>query len=308
MKYVYVMAICGAMAIGVPGIATLAAEGDALQKLVDDLDALLDKGEKERLIDPWFLRDLRGVINKYHYPWRKQLLFDDFSGQESTPPPPWAVTAGEFLIDWRHGLRSVVSVPMPAAQSPAQEAAKKQSSEEAAAALVSKLLTQALGGQQTQSESPQHVERPATEPGYAAITAEVPMTNAFATELALSSRPTEAGARGSLEFGPYQGVGRSAGYRLIYMPARSPSLSLVAFSPSGTSMIESYNEPLNLADGTVHKVVWTRDSSGGMSIAVDGEELIRVTDRRFRDRFDGYEIVNRGGDYALRQIQINGVQ
>ena len=40
--------------------SALAQSGGELRKLLDELNVQIDKAEKERLADPWFLRDLRG--------------------------------------------------------------------------------------------------------------------------------------------------------------------------------------------------------------------------------------------------------
>ncbi len=98
---------------------TDAAAGDPqLRTLLKELNEQLDRGERERLIDPWYLRDLRKVLGRYENPWDKRLFSDDFSGRGPLPAPPWKITAGEFLIDWRYGLRSVIEAPAPA---PVQE-------------------------------------------------------------------------------------------------------------------------------------------------------------------------------------------
>ncbi len=83
--------------------------GNQVQTLVNELRAELDRAEKDRLADPWFLRDLRQILDRYDLPWQVRILHDDFSGQGPGPDAPWRVTAGEFLIDWRHGLRTVWS-------------------------------------------------------------------------------------------------------------------------------------------------------------------------------------------------------
>ncbi len=181
---------------GAPG------SGDQVQPLVDELRRELDRAERERLADPWFLGNLREILDRYDWPWQKRILYDDFSGRGPGADAPWRVTAGEHLIDWRYGLRSVIK---PRRQPQAQETTK----EEAIQALFGTLLQRTLGdkpsGQQTSS---------APEVGYAAITAPVQISNAFAIEIAFTSRAVEGISEGRLEFGPYQGSGAKAGYRL----------------------------------------------------------------------------------------------
>lgn len=281
------------------------SDGGDINQLIDEINVLVEKGERERLADPWFLRDLRSVVGKYDYPWRQRILHDDFSGRDTLPRSPWKVTAGEFLVDWRYGLRSVVSGATTTQASESTAPQQQQSSEDAAKSLFGAILQQALDDQQggTTSEAPPPSTAPA--PSYASVAAEVPIPNAFAVRMEITSRPTTTTER--LELGPYQGATRSAGYALVYAPGASPALVMVAVSSrGGTSTVEFADEALNLADGKAHTLLWTRSKSGAMSVTVDGQELMRATDRSFRQPFRGFQIVNRGGDYAIRQITIDG--
>jgi hypothetical protein len=211
------------------------------------------------------------------------------------------VTAGEFLIDWRHGLRSVIE-PLPQAQS-GTASGQRQSTEEAVGALIGTLLQQTLGGQQTGTQP--------TNPGYAAVKAPVVISNAFAIELELTSRALPGLVDGRFEFGPYQGAQATTGYRLVYTAnpgAGTPSLELLKLSSRGTSTLDLHDQPLRLEDQQGHTLVWTRDTAGAMAVSVDGQTLFQVTDRSFRDPFDGFALINSGGDYALRRITIDGTQ
>jgi len=269
--------------------------GNQVQTLVNELRAELARAEKDRLADPWFLRDLRQILDRYDFPWQVRILHDDFSGQGPGPDAPWRVTAGEFLIDWRHGLRTVIKPPRQT---------QSQQQDDPTAALIGALLQQALtgeqGGQQTTSQ----------EPTYAAMIAPARISNAFAIEIELSSRPVDGVSTGRLEFGPYQGEGANAGYRLVYSPgapAGSPSLELLRVSSRGTtSTLEFHDQPLSLQDGQPHTLTWTRDRAGMMVVKLDGQVLMETTDRSYRDPFDGLAVVNSGGDYAFRRVTIDG--
>ncbi len=70
------------------------AGGDQqLEKLIKELRNELKRGESDRLIDPWYLRDLRKVLGRYENPCGKRLFSDNFSGRCPQPDPPWQVTA-----------------------------------------------------------------------------------------------------------------------------------------------------------------------------------------------------------------------
>ncbi len=282
---------------------------DTTRALIDELRKLIERGERQRLADPWYLRDLSALADRYDWPWRVRILSEDFSDRGPRPPPPWRVTAGEFLIDWRFGMRSLVEPPRRGARS---RQSQRQDKGQAVQNLLGALLQQSLGGRQTARGERPAEDAPA-EPGYSAVFAEVPITNAFALEIEMTSRVVEGVVDGRFEFGPYQaGGGAPAGYRLVYSanPAEgTPSWELVRLSTRGTkSTLELYDQRLTLEDDQAHTLVWTRDRHGAMAVTVDGRQLFQVTDRSFRDPFDGFAIINGGGDFALRRIVIDGTE
>lgn len=294
-----------------PSLAQDPAEGNRLQALIQELKGQLDRGERERLIDPWFLRDLRQVLRAYEWPWTTRLFSDDFSGRGPQPGPPWKVTSGEVLIDWRFGLRSVVEPgPAPApAPAPAEEQ-PRASETESVRQLFGQFLEQALEPKErTEPSGGATAPAPGAAPAFATAFAPVAITNAFAVRLEMTSRPVEGLTQGRFEFGPYQGENAAAGYRLAYVPGGSPGLELVGLSARGTTAtIEVHDQALALEDGQAHVFEWTRDSAGRMAVKLDGASVMSVTDRRFNEPFDGFAVVNSGGDYALRSLTIDGTE
>jgi len=297
--------------------------GDDTTKLVDEIRTLLDKGERERLADPWFLRDLREVLQRYDDPWRTLILEEDFSARGSEPPPPWRVLRGEFLVDWRRGLRAVVepgrAPPPPPQQQQRQEPPREErrdDSKDVAKALIGALMQQALSGESARDERPAEpaAEQPAppaaatTPPEPAFVTAAVAIPNAFAISIELSARPVAGVATPRLELGPYQGADIQAGYRLVHESGASPSFTLLSASTRRTATVDLVDRAIDLTDGEPHRLEWTRDSAGRMRISLDGEVLIEVTDRRFRDPFDGLAVLNAAGDFALRRVRIDGAR
>ena len=317
MKNLAIFALCMSAAVGLPvapaaaqtwtppdDLQTAQAGGGDAAALVEEIKKQLDRGEKERLADPWFLRDLRAILDRYDWPWRVRLLSEDFSDRGPRPPAPWRVTAGEFLIDWRFGMRSVVEPPK---QQATTQRSGTRGQDDAVKQLLGTLLQQSLGGQK---EAQQAETAPPSGPGYAAVIAQRKLSNAFAAEIEMTSRAVQGLTEGRFEFGPYQGANASAGYRLAYVPgarAGTPSWELLKLSSRGTtSTLELYDQPIDLEDGQAHKLLWTRTKRGVMVVSLDGKELFRVTDRSFRDPFDGFAVVNSGGDFAIRRIVIDG--
>ncbi len=313
MRYLRSVIACLALAVLAVGAMTwsgpAAAQADPaagdpqLRMLLKELTEQLDRGERERLIDPWYLRDLRKVLGRYQNPWDKRLFGDDFSGRGPQPDPPWQVTAGEFLIDWRYGLRSVIEAPAAPV-----ETQQRKSDNDPVKQLFGQLLQQTLQGGQNQQEQ-QPAAAPAA-PSYAAAIAAVRITNAFSLRLEMTARLVPGVAEPRFEFGPYQGANASAGYRLAYTPgarAGTASLELLRLSSrGGVATVELTDKPLKFEDGQSHVIEWSRDRGGHMVVKVDGAQVMEVTDRSFRDAFDGIALVNSGGDYALRSITIDG--
>ena len=300
------IAVGAATSSGPAAAQSAPAGGDRqLEKLIKELEGELERGERDRLIDPWYLRDLREVLRSYENPWGKRLFSDDFSGRGPQPDAPWQVTAGEFLIDWRYGLRTVVEPPPARRQQQTQSSDRGQINQ-----LLGQFLQQALQGRQGQPGGQGAEQPPPADPGFAAAIAPVKVTNAFALRVELTSRVVPGSAEPRFEFGPYQGANAAAGYRLAYRlgaTGGTPSLELLRLSSrGGTSTIELYDQPLELEDGKAHVIEWTRDRRGRMVVRVDGNEVMNVVDRSFRDAFDGIALVNSGGDYALKSITIDG--
>ncbi len=139
------------------------------------------------------------------------------------------------------------------------------------------------------------------ELAFNAIHTAVPISNAFAIELELSSWKD----RGGFEVGPYQGAAKTSGYRLAYSPGAR--LELLRATDHGSNVIDTSAKPLPFEDQKVHRIEWTRRADGGMTVSVDDKEIFNLFDRSFKDPFDGLMVVNRGGDIILKHIAVFGV-
>ena len=272
---------------------TVSADRGRLQGFVDRLNTLIDEGEKARAADPRFLRDLRGLARGYDRPWRKLALADDFGDGDFTADPAWTVTAGRYWVEGGWGLRSKVD---PAASQPQQRQQGKVSGRDAALAILGTILGQAAGQGEGGGSAATGVA------AAAAIHTGVRITNAFAIEIEFSSWL----GQGRLEFGPYRGADRGSGYRLAYTPGGA--LELLRVSPWGSSVIERVAGPVTLEDKKAHRIEWTRRPDGAMTVALDGKPLFTAVDRGVTDPFDGFLMVNRGGDYILKRLAVYGTE
>lgn len=231
--------------------------------------------------------DVREDVRKpeaSEWPWRRLLLHDAFRDGDYSRDPAWTVAAGSFSVESGMGLRSVHKPRRPLAE-PREE----------------DLPTAILGAILEEISRPRDQGAPAQSRDLAEIYVDQTITNAFAIQLDLTVRQ----ASGPLLFGPYQGGDRSSGYRLVYTPDVARGLHLVRLTGSGSRIIESVER--QFSRNRQYAVQWTRDGRGEMVVSLDGDEVFRVTDRNFTDPFDGLTLVNKGGDYAVREVTIHGV-
>ncbi|MFO1351578.1 MAG: hypothetical protein U1F68_13280 [Gammaproteobacteria bacterium] len=198
------------------------------------------------------------------------------------------MASGEFFVEHGAGLRSTFEPP-PTAESPPPP----QNATELGLSILQEILEQTT----SRGKPPA-----APQPEYAEIFLERPITNAFAIQIDLASRLTAGG----LEFGPYQNTNRGGGYRLVYTPGAAAALTLIRLTSAGSSVVETTDKPLKFEDGRRHTVLWTRDKNAEMAVAVDGHEIMRVTDRSTKSGFAGFTLINRGGDYGVRALTIEG--
>ncbi|MCH4564209.1 peptidoglycan-binding protein [Halomonas sp. EGI 63088] len=227
-------------------------------------------------------------------PERRVALDDAFSDGDFRRNPPWTVLSGRFDID-DGGLRSIVEKPQVV--TPASPTLRPERPEEIGLAMLQLILGQE-GGLKPDAASPEATE---VEFGDAArIFVHAPVDNAFRLELELASyqRP------GSLALGLFQGNQPGGGYRLVYNPGSRPGLSLVRMTADGGEVIASSEGTLDLEDGRFHMLSWTRDESGNMQVWVDGRRVLQAHDRRLRQGFQGFVLVNHGGDYNLRRVRL----
>jgi hypothetical protein len=259
-------------------------------ELVDQLKDVIQKAEKSRT-DPALMQQLRDLVRRYDWPWRVALLYDDFRDGDYTANPSWVVNNGDFRVS-QFGLGTVFTQPASPTRG-SSEPRREKSTLEALGGL--------LGGMTRREETA--APQP-TLPSAAEISTALRISNAFAVKLQMTSRRSADGAR--LEFGPYQGSERNQGYRLVYTPGNKPAFALLRVAAGRSSVIEVYEQSVNLEDGRSHSLEWRRGTDGEMVALLDDKEIIRTSDRASGESFDGFTVINGGGDYAFSQIAIFG--
>ena len=263
--------------------------GNGGQKaLLQDLRELIAQAERDRAASPDFLADLRDLIRRHTDPWPETLLRDDFGDGDYRRDPAWTVLSGEWRVT-RNGLTS--TTPARAAES---SGGGKGSREEMALQLLGALLKQQQGGGDREAEpAPAEV---------AAITLPRRLPNAVAVDMELA--PLEG--RGVLEAGLYQDDRRRLGYRLAVRPGGTPALALYRVGASGTVLLAESGDSLEIAAETYHRLRWTRQADGRMSISLDGETVFSPRDRVFSDRWSGLLLRNDGGAMAVGLVRVSG--
>lgn len=198
---------------------------------------------------------------------------DDFSDGDHTRNPAWRIAAGRLEVR-NGGLNSVVT---PSAVSP-QDAGRQ---------LIEDLLKQQLG-----------VGRPGQEGAVAAV-AYLPIRLApvFRMTMLVSG---SAEPYSNIELGPYHGNGLNHGYRLSQRGDQP--LQLVYADERGASVVASAR--YRLANSVPQRLIWQRDAEGRMTVSRDGEVLIDVVDRKAVEGFDGFSLINAGGEWTLHELVV----
>jgi len=270
--------------------------GSQVDKLVEDLRRMIDEADQARAADPLFLRDLRALANRYTNPWRERLVYDDFSDGNYTRSPTWTVTAGEFFID-RASLVSRTGGPT-AAPSSSSGGSSKTDAKDVALGVLATILSQQFGGEKKSDQ--QQTQETAPASANAVIYLPTRITNAFS----LAGEVLQRRGGGTLELLIYQGANRTAGYGLYFSEAGK--LSLIRRTGQSASVVAESRSVVKLGDGAAHVLEWTRTGDGAMTVKIDGQSLIEVVDRGYSDPFDGFSLNNRGGEFGLRSLRIDG--
>lgn len=275
-----------------PGSET---SGGDLQTFIDRLNRLVDEAEKARAADPRFLRDLRDLANGFDRPWKNRVISDAFTDGNYTSGPAWSVRSGKYWVEQNWGLRS----DGQGSAATAQQQDRKLDGKDAAVAILGAILQGAAGGNSSGSGQQQNSSS-GGEP--AVITTTAAITNAFAIEVELSSWKNS----GSFAIGPYQGDSPNNGYRLLYSSGQPLELQRVS-SRRGVAIIDRGTEAVTIEDQELHRLEWTRQTNGAMTVKLDGKEMLSVTDVGFRDPFAGLAVSNNGSDIILRQVEVLSV-
>ena len=283
------------VSVGLMLVSSVSPEDNSRQELVERLRGVIERAEQDRSSASTVLKKLRDLVTLYDWPWQVGVLDDDFSDGDYEKNPAWIVDRGVFRVARGVGLRSVEARRMD------KPRATSKSREDNPAAVIFDAL---LGSQNEKTEpSSSETASPASE-----IHTRVKISNAFALKINLVSNAYQTAHEDHFEFGPYVSDKDRSGYRLAYYPGRAPAFELVRVAPGRSSVIEIYNREMSLEDNRTHFLEWRRKTDGEMVILVDGREILRTVDRGLQGDFEGFTVVNRGGDYTFSRIAVFGTE
>lgn len=273
----------------------LRQEDSRTQEMIGELNTLIDAADRSRAADRRFIRDLRSVLRRFDNPWQVRLITEDFRDGNFQSNPAWTVESGDFFITRRDGLHSEAVAPLALRRSGANGGGSGgQDSRETVLGIFAEILRSTQGNRDDEAAPAARRNR------VAVIYLPTPISNAFAVTAEISA-PEPAGA---LEFVVYQGAAREVGYRLVFLA--EGGLELLREGRRGSSVIDFVDDTPALGGGLTHLVEWTRTQDGQTVVRLDGKSVIEIRDRSFRDPFDGFKFVNRGGEYVLRSLTIDG--
>ena len=267
------------------------AQNEELQGMVDELDTLTKKARKQRAADRWLMNAMEDLVTKYNWPWRTELMLEDFSDGDYSQNPAWQVSTGQFWVDGRLGLRSRSHIE--------PERKKSERKQDLGQALLGSLLEQAMQKQGRRDE-PRRDNR--YGPAEIKLPLQIPAVFAAQAEFSIHNAPSETS---QFEFSLYQDREGDSGYRLIMYIGDKSTLELISRRNNRTTVIDSVDiDQIN--DGSTHEILWRRSPEGQMEILLDEKRLIRSRDHSFRHPFTHFAITNRGGDFAVAGVSLYG--
>jgi len=283
-----------------PPANALESENEELQNLVDQLKEVTQKARQQRAADRWLLNDLEDIVARYDWPWRDELLAEDFSDGDYNHDPQWQVFSGQFWVDGRLGLRSRAQ-PQKEAR---EETSERKEEQDLGKALLGALLQEALRDKRQEQKPEPEPRNRRNEPAIIELAIPIPKVFAARFEFSVHNRPSE---QGNLALGVLQDNSGSYGYRINLFTGERPQIELVTLRKGRTQILDSADLG-DISDGDTHTLEWRRDPNGNIEVLVDDSSLIKTRDNTFRDSFKWLAVANYSGDFAISSIGLHGLK
>ena len=260
------------------------ATGQQLKGLITELKAKIAAAEKSEAASPDFLDDLKALVAKYEALQTSgataggiaagtQVFTDTFSDGNYTTNPTWKVSAGTWTVDPSGTNRGLNSKVRP----------QKLNINN----VLGALLNSQSGNTNQQNQ-------------FASIYTAAKIPNAFALKVTLTSKDKQ----GALNLGVYQGASGATMYRMVYQPGATPGIAIQKVTSSGATTLGSYDNLVNLEDGTLHTLVFSRDAQGNMKVMLDNKSVATAKDTSLTGDMTGLLFINSGGAYYLREVTV----
>lgn len=300
MKLSLTIALLSALAAPLSAPIAAAEYDENIQAIVDQLREISDRARRERAADRWVVNSLEDLIVQYEWPWRNELLFEDFSDGDFSNAPQWEPVSGRLWVDASLGLRSRVEAhrPQPSAQ---EKQPPEPAQKDLGSAILGALLQEALRTESQQSPPSQKQQTP-DGPAEIRLPLEIPGAFAFMAEFSAHNPPAEYG---QLQFALHEERDAAWGYLITLHTGSQPLLELIQLRGNRQTLIEEIQiEDLN--DGQSHVLAWRKNAYGDVELILDQQPLLRSRDREFPRGFKQLAIINQGGDFGVRSIQLHG--
>ena len=265
---------------------------DRLEKMADELQQVIDEGNRAEAAHPAFLKDLQLILDKYRTPTRIVFFADDFADSDYTQNPTWTVSAGEYIVDRYGTLYSSVAIRRPAPETTADS----DSSGDTGLRIIMGVLDE-LTRKDSEPGSPEK------ETAQAVIFSNAEIPNSFILQFTFRSSANW----GATSIGVFQGDDPKSGYHLVYQPAPAENrpMQLIKYRYGKPYVVdEILQDSPNLDDGTDHIIQLSRSIDGEMVVTVNTIEVLRTSDLSYRDDFNGVVIINNGGSYGYDNIEL----
>ena len=197
---------------------------------------------------------------------------DDFADGDHTRNPTWQVAVGHFEV--RNG--GLHSTTLPPSEQPANMGRQ----------MLSELLQRQLG-----------FALPGGEIAAAAAYLPIEIDPEFKITTVVSG---SAEGHSHLDLGLYQGDKLNHGYRFNYRISEPRPLQLVVVNESGVSLIASAKLPPD--NDRALRLVWERNAEGRMTVTHNERILMDVVDSSVSGRFNGFSLINAGGEWTLYEL------
>ncbi|MGH8453341.1 MAG: hypothetical protein ACRES4_04230 [Nevskiales bacterium] len=272
-------------------LAATAPPDAQTQKIVDEVRDLAAKARKERSADPWLLKALDDLVQRHYWPWRHSVVDESFADGDYSKNPVWEIASGKFWVDRSLGLRSKAAPPPAAAADTSQDKKKFKD------ALKEAVLAEMAG----QKQQPAQQATPSATAAEIYLPAKI--TNSFALDVSFTQHQPPA-ETGQIEFGLFEGARGGRGYVLVVTTGKEDAVELLRIKGTSAAIVERKILPEPIDTGDLQKISWRRDPQGGMVVLLNDKLLIETGDRGLTTPFTGLGIINRAGDFAVKQVKL----